>query len=303
MGICDEDCEVRTCRVCGVDISARPRNARYCGSKCKDRAPEKKARDRQYREKNKGRLRESNRVRMAELIKDNREEYNARMREWKRKNRDRVRLHRKRYAEKQGRMYDPSRKARGPEWRALKYDGNADMQRMKSLPARNAKEAFDYWIKVKAPAGWVARYFKAAGKPWANPRFTEAMQWKIKYRASKEYNIKEKLRRQIRKAKKRDGVGDLMRDAITRGGRSPTVEERLGYTVEDLIAHLEMQFTKGMTWEEFKAGNVHIDHIVPQSDFNTANDDEWQACWSLGNLRPAWAKDNMSKSAKRVYLL
>lgn len=286
-----------------MDISARPRNAKYCGSKCKDRAPEKKARDRRYRESNKRALRESNRARMAEFIKDNREEYNARMREWKRKNRDRVRLHRKRYAEKQGRTYDPSRKTREPEWKAMKYDSNADMQRMKSLPARNAKEALDYWIKVKAPAGWVARYFKAAGKPWLNPRLTEAVRYRLRYRVDAEFQTKERIRRQISKARKRDGIAEVIRSSVREGRQSPTVYSRLGYSIQDFMDHMERQFTKGMTWDAFRSGQIHIDHIVPQSDFDTADDDEWLACWSLSNLRPMWAQDNLRKQGKRVYLL
>lgn len=75
-------------------------------------------------------------------------------------------------------------------------------------------------------------------------------------------------------------------------------ESLVGYTVEDLMNHLESQFIKGMTWENY--GTWHIDHIRPISDFNirTTDDLEFLECWSLWNLQPMWAKENIRKHAK-----
>lgn len=249
--------------------------------------------------------RDANRIRMAKYCAENREEVNARMREWKRNNAEKVRAQRRKYAEKQGRTYDPSRKcdAITPKWKLLKYDSAADMQRMVYAPARNAREAFDYWIKAKAPDGWVARYFKAMGKPWLNPRLSDAVQYRIKYKVDAEFQIGERLRRQMTKAKKKDGIADVMRSAINRSGRSTTIEKRLGYSVKDLMDHIERQFTKGMNWEAFRSGEIHIDHIVPQSSFDTSNKSEWMSCWCLSNLRPMWARANLEKRDKRLYLL
>ena len=82
-------------------------------------------------------------------------------------------------------------------------------------------------------------------------------------------------------------------------------ERLVGYTRADLHAHLERQFTKGMSWEAFAAGKIHIDHILPVASFNytTPHDPEFQACWCLANLRPMWAKENCSKGAKITSLL
>ena len=75
------------------------------------------------------------------------------------------------------------------------------------------------------------------------------------------------------------------------------------YSLEDLIIHLERQFLPGMSWDN--RGDWHIDHIVPLASFNfeTPDDPEFKAAWALSNLRPWWAKDNMQKSAKRLYLV
>lgn len=75
------------------------------------------------------------------------------------------------------------------------------------------------------------------------------------------------------------------------------------YSLEDLMAHLEKQFHDGMTWEN--RGEWHIDHIVPRSAFNytSPSDPEFKACWSLTNLRPIWGKENIRKSAKKLFLI
>jgi hypothetical protein len=82
-------------------------------------------------------------------------------------------------------------------------------------------------------------------------------------------------------------------------------ETLLGYSFEKLRAHLERQFTKGMTWESYGHAGWHIDHILPLSSFNyeTPDDPEFRAAWALSNLRPLWARENFSKHAKRLHLI
>lgn len=79
--------------------------------------------------------------------------------------------------------------------------------------------------------------------------------------------------------------------------------ELLDYTVDDLRAHLERQFVKGMSWENF--GRWHVDHIVPLSSFSLSgpHDPEFRRAWALTNLRPLWASENMSKGARVISLL
>ena len=70
----------------------------------------------------------------------------------------------------------------------------------------------------------------------------------------------------------------------------------LGYTANDLMAHIESQFVDGMTWDNY--GRVwHIDHIRPASwfDYNNIDDDEFKKCWGLNNLQPLFASDNIRK--------
>lgn len=77
----------------------------------------------------------------------------------------------------------------------------------------------------------------------------------------------------------------------------------LGYTVEELRAHLERQFLPGMSWDNM--GKWHIDHIVPLASFSFTGpeDPEVRRAWALTNLRPLWAHDNHIKKDKREFLI
>ncbi|MEX0746190.1 MAG: hypothetical protein WD118_11360 [Phycisphaeraceae bacterium] len=125
----------------------------------------------------------------------------------------------------------------------------------------------------------------------------------MRYRDDQNFQTKERVRRQLAKAFKRDHVSELMRAAIRRNGRSPKVEQLLGYTIEDLVVHLERQFTRGMNWDRYRAGDIHIDHITPQAAFDLTDDRQWKACWCLSNPRPFWARDNLDKRDKRTFLI
>lgn len=76
--------------------------------------------------------------------------------------------------------------------------------------------------------------------------------------------------------------------------------ELLPYSLDELITHLEKQFADGMSWDNY--GKWHVDHIIPISKFNitSVNDESFLECWSLNNLRPLWAKDNLSKNNKII---
>jgi hypothetical protein len=64
------------------------------------------------------------------------------------------------------------------------------------------------------------------------------------------------------------------------------------------MSHISPKFQKGMTWENY--GKWHIDHIIPVSafEFEKETDDQFRKCFSLNNLQPLWAHDNIVKGAK-----
>lgn len=73
----------------------------------------------------------------------------------------------------------------------------------------------------------------------------------------------------------------------------------LGYTWADLRAHLEAQFTDGMSWENW--GDLwEIDHIRPLSTFryDSLDHPDFKECWALANLRPLLRVENIRKFTK-----
>lgn len=103
------------------------------------------------------------------------------------------------------------------------------------------------------------------------------------------------------KEKIRFSVSSRIRRSLS--GGSNGVFRNLPYSKEELCEHLERQFLPGMTWDNY--GEWHIDHIRPIAsfDYSSTKDDGFLDCWDLSNLRPMWAKDNLSKSDKITHLI
>jgi hypothetical protein len=76
----------------------------------------------------------------------------------------------------------------------------------------------------------------------------------------------------------------------------------LQYTPEELIVHLESQFKDSMNWDNY--GFWHVDHKLPITHFNIQEmgDEEFMKCWSLENLQPMWAEENIRKSNKIILI-
>jgi hypothetical protein len=103
--------------------------------------------------------------------------------------------------------------------------------------------------------------------------------------------------------KLRNRVRARVRECLRLGWSGGKTFEALGYTIDELRAHLERQFVKGMGWHNM--GEWHIDHIVPLSSFDidSLESPDFRRAWGLANLRPLWATDNLQKQAKVLTLL
>lgn len=136
------------------------------------------------------------------------------------------------------------------------------------------------------------------------PKLSSAEAYRLRYKTDPAFKAKERMRRYLRKSsKKYQWVSDQLATSAKRKGARSKIWQLLGYSADDLVAHLQRQLTGKMTMKDFMNGKIHIDHIVPQKAFDLNNLDELRACHALTNLRPMWAKDNIKKSAKRLFLL
>lgn len=97
----------------------------------------------------------------------------------------------------------------------------------------------------------------------------------------------------------------LKKNNSSKGGK--TILNYLKYSIEELKKHLEKQFELWMSWDnygqykksEWNDTDINtwfwnIDHIIPQSllQYSSMEDENFQKCWALSNLRPLSAKEN-----------
>ena len=144
-------------------------------------------------------------------------------------------------------------------------------------------------------------------KEWSKSKRKELREYHSKWRDKNRVNINEKTRlwylnrRRIDpgfrlKSNTRTAVWTCLKERNVAKYRSTF--DLLGYTLEELMIHLEKQFTEGMTWDNY--GEWHVDHKIPMTSFNfeTVEDREFKLCWCLDNLQPLWGPDNLSKGTK-----
>ncbi len=74
--------------------------------------------------------------------------------------------------------------------------------------------------------------------------------------------------------------------------------ELIGCTGAELAAHIERQFRRGMSWDNY-GSKWHVDHITPLSYFDMSNPDDQRRAWNWQNLRPLWALQNITEGNKR----
>lgn len=133
----------------------------------------------------------------------------------------------------------------------------------------------------------------------------DTLSFRWRYRNDPEFRIKECLRRQLRKKAGIERIEQAVRSAIhgRKIERGAAVERLLGYSMAQLKLHLERQFTRGMTWDNYGKAGWHIDHILPKRCFDLTADDGIVAYWSLSNLRPLWAHENHTKKDRVLHLV
>jgi len=73
-------------------------------------------------------------------------------------------------------------------------------------------------------------------------------------------------------------------------------KELIGCSIENLKSYLELQFTEGMSWQNY--GKWHVDHIRQCCTFDLTKPEQQKLCFNYINLRPLWAVDNLERPKK-----
>lgn len=103
---------------------------------------------------------------------------------------------------------------------------------------------------------------------------------RMKKRKDPIYNMKDQARHRIFLAFQNRGYK-----------KESKTEKMLGCDFDQLKAHIESKFTKGMSWDNY--GEWHIDHILPLGAVKT-KEDLTKLCHHK-NLQPLWAEENRIK--------
>ena len=112
--------------------------------------------------------------------------------------------------------------------------------------------------------------------------------------------IQSRRQRATPKGQVRNNITRGIHRSLTKGVKaSRSWESIVGYTLDQLMGHLEEQFTPEMTWENY-GSYWHVDHKIPISVFNFTcpEDIDFQRCWSLSNLQPLEKITNIKKGNK-----
>lgn len=142
-----------------------------------------------------------------------------------------------------------------------------------------------------------------------------------KYRIKNKCKIKERRKlaiidRSINPIKKaRHLVSGSILKFFKRNGKKKnySADKFIGYSFHELKQHLENQFEPWMNWDNWKPYDPkmwddnnpltwvwNLDHIIPHNYFSyTEPSKESRACWSLENLRPYSAKQNVIEKHNR----
>lgn len=81
-----------------------------------------------------------------------------------------------------------------------------------------------------------------------------------------------------------------------KGVKSASLRELTGCDIPEFRAHIERQFTDGMSWDNY--GEWHLDHIRPCASFSLSNPEHQKACFNWRNYQPLGGVENVSKHAE-----
>ena len=160
------------------------------------------------------------------------------------------------------------------------------------------KEYYSTWAKSNR-----TRMNESATK-WRKENPEKVKESKLRYVENNYEKVKADNRIYSKKRKSKIGgrlharMSRLIYSSLKYGKDGKSWVDLVGYGPEDLKIHLEKQFKNGMGWHNI--GEWHIDHIIPRRAFNfeKPEDIDFKRCWSLKNLQPLWATENIKKGGK-----
>lgn len=137
---------------------------------------------------------------------------------------------------------------------------------------------------------------RAYAKQYNKDNAQKIAEYNRKYRELNPDKVRENARIQRRKPINRikHNIQKRLRDYLKAPGAS---WDGFGCTSDELHDHLERQFTKGMTWDNYGT-YWQVDHIRPKASFDLFDREQRKLVNHFTNLQPLEAEKNLKKSDK-----
>jgi len=211
-------------------------------------------------------------------------------REYQQQNKERIKEYReinKERIRKQKKEYYQKNKDKAKEYQRRNKERIAEYQRnWREANGEYRKEYQRNWREANG------EYHKEYQRSWreANGEYHKEYHkeyYKERYKNDPTFRLRHLVSR---------AIGNALRNNNSSKEGSSTWDA-LSYTPQQLREHLEAQFEEGMSWDNYGHDGWHIDHIYPQSKlpYESMTDENFKIAWSLKNLRPLWAAENISK--------
>lgn len=145
-----------------------------------------------------------------------------------------------------------------------------------------------------------------AHRIWSSKNKSKVREYRERWNKKNPEKLKEihrngmALRRSLPKGRLRNTSSRSIWTAVRRGTKTTCGWESLvGYSLAQLMCHLEKQFTPEMSWENH-GSYWHVDHKIPVAAFNfeRPEDLDFKRCWALENLQPLEKIANIKKGAR-----
>ena len=131
-------------------------------------------------------------------------------------------------------------------------------------------------------------------KEYRKKYMAENKDWWKKY----EREYKSSRRQEDMFFKIKGNLSSRLSNLIKNRGVGQRTIELLGCDRDTFLQHIKLQFTEGMTWENYGLKGWHVDHIIPISSYDLTNEDEVKKACHYTNLQPLWWQDNLEKGNK-----
>jgi len=178
-----------------------------------------------------------------------------------------------------------------PEWKKSDFFSQYDLMSDEERKVKNRKN-----IEARQSCPLRLQSYKDNSKKWRQQNKEDL---RAKHKEWMKSDKGKELHRKYRKYpfnKIKHNLRRRMSDFLKKArAEKVSVSRLIGCSSLEFKQHIEKQFRRGMTWDNYGT-HWHVDHILPCASFDHTNKKQIAQCWHYTNLRPLRAMENMLKS-------